>query len=131
MYPYEVGEAVTVSNIHYYQTPFAFYEDSLGISAIVYTGGTLKEPLVTYDWPLEDEVTSSLPTYIGGTLTIPPIPLVTYTDWIPEDVTTGLPTYFDGTLRKIMLSYSNWPLRVDSDESVTVASLTFIDGTLT
>lgn len=129
MYPYEVEEAVTVSNIHYYQTPFAFYEDSLGISAIVYTGGTLEEPLVTYDWPLEDEVTSSLPTYIGGTLTM--TSLVTYTGWISEDVTTGLPTYFDGVLRKIVLSYSNWPLKVDSDESVTVAPLTFIDGTLT
>lgn len=91
----EIGFAL--DGINYLQLPLDFMDFSFAL-----TGGSLRNPLITYEWPAEEiDVAFSLE---GGDLRAI---LITY-EWPPEalDVAFAL---LDGDLRVVVVSYLNWP----------------------
>jgi hypothetical protein len=118
-YPYETQDDMTASlseigakwGVHNFDTMSALG----GV-----TGGSLRDPLVTYDnWPPDEIVT--LGALLSGSLRDP---LRVYEDW-PPDETTASGTLTGGSLRAALVTYDNWP----PDEMTTTGGIT--GGTLT
>jgi hypothetical protein len=64
--------------------------------------------------------------FIAGTLRAP----IVDTTVPPEEVEVTPPTLITGELKTILITYTNWPLIAEDEESVTVTAPTFITGTL-
>ena len=73
-----------------------------------------------------DEAEVGPPVFIAGTLKAP----LVETDAPPDEAEATPPTFITGELKDILITYTNWPLIAEDEESVTVTAPTFITGTL-
>ena len=86
--------------------------------------GTLREPFVTTEIPPED-LTNFAPVFMDGTLK----GAITTVVMPPLSVSNTVPKFKNGTMKKKLLTYSNWPSKID-EESITSRVVVFTNGTL-
>ena len=125
LYPIETMGVAQASQPVFFEVHHPLLSDSASASTPTFIAGTLREPLVETTAP-PDEAEASAPVFIAGTLKAP----LVETDAPPDEAEATPPTFITGELKDILITYTNWPLIAEDEESVTVTAPTFITGTL-
>lgn len=123
-YAIEDIEQLAIGAVENLRSPFEPV-DVLQVSSVNLISGSLREPLIEYQyWPAEGlQIGSAALT--GGALLTPGDGSNVYTDWPPEGLLISSVAGLTGELKSPLINYTNWPAEV-----LQIGSLALTGGNL-